>query len=301
LHLRHHIILLYSGIPVTGIGGNQLCCAMSPESAAQNSTPGPIARFATPCRVWAVGAIRGEVEKLQALHDQLEPALRAGDKLVYLGNIIGRGERVRETVDEVLRFRRVFLSIPGNCIGDYAILRGRQEEMLHKLLELQFAVNPRDVLRWMIDQGAGPTIAAYGGTARDGEVAAAQGAVAVTRWTQSLRAGLNAAPGHREFLSSLKHAAYSADGALVFVQAGLDPARPLDAQGDGLWWNTAGFETMTAPFFGTERVIRGLDPEHRGVVDTDFTLSIDGGCGFDGTLWAVAITPGEAQVDSLSA
>jgi serine/threonine protein phosphatase 1 len=273
---------------------------MSTPTPSPNANSGPIARFPTPCRVWAIGAIRGEVAKLRALHDLLEPELRVGDKLVYLGNVMGRGDAVRETVDEVLRFRREFLSIPGNCIGDYAILRGRQEEMLHKLLELQFAVNPRDVLHWMVDQGAGPTIEAYGGNARDGEVATAQGAVAVTRWTQSLRAGLNAAPGHREFLSSLKHAAYTADGALVFVHAGLDPARPLDAQGDSLWWNTAGFEGMTAAFFGTERVVRGLDPEHRGVVETEFTLSIDGGCGFGGTLHTAAITPGQEPVESLS-
>jgi serine/threonine protein phosphatase 1 len=57
---------------------------------------------------------------------------------------------------------------------------------------------------------------------------------------------------------------------------------------------------MTAAFFGTERVVRGLDPEHRGVVETEFTLSIDGGCGFGGTLHAAAITPGQEPVESLS-
>ena len=264
------------------------------------SNSGPIARFSTPCRVWAIGAIRGEATKLHALHKLISSKLRAGDKLVYLGNIIGHSAAVRETVDEVLRFRREFLSIPGNCIGDYAILRGRQEEILHKLLELQFAVNPRDVLSWMIEQGAGPTIEAYGGTARDGDVATAQGAVALTRWTQSLRAGLKAAPGHRELLSSLKHAAYTADGALVFVHAGLDPARPLDSQGDSLWWNTAGFENITEPFFDTERVVRGLDPEHGGMVKSEFTLSLDAGCGFGGDLVAAAITPGAEQIEGLS-
>lgn len=268
---------------------------ISPASAS------PIARFSAPCRIWAIGSVRGEADKLYALHERLTPELRPGDKLVYLGNIVGRGAQVCETVDEVLRFRRHFLSIPGNCVGDYAILRGRQEEMLHKLLELQFAVNPRDVLRWMIGQGADATIAAYGGAAHDGEVAAAQGAVAVTRWTQALRAGLNAAPGHRDFLSSLKHAAYTADGALVFVHAGLDPARPLDAQGDGLWWNTAGFEHMTEAFFGAERVVRGLNPEHRGAVETPFTLSLDGGCGFGGELIAAAITPDNISIETLSA
>lgn len=86
----------------------------------------------------------------------------------------------------------------------------------------------------MVGQEADATIAAYGGGAHDGEVAAARGAVAVARWTQALRARLNAVPGHRGFLSSLKYAAYTADGALVFVHVGLDPARPLDAQGGGL-------------------------------------------------------------------
>ena len=273
---------------------------MNMPNPSSNSNTGPIARFSTPCRIWAIGAIQGEAAKLRALHNLIEPQLQKGDKLVYLGNIIGRGDAVRKTVDEVLRFRRTFLSIPGNCTGDYAILRGHQEEILHKLLELQFAVNPRDVLRWMVDQGAGPTIEAYGGTTRDGEVATAQGAVAVTRWTQSLRAGLSTTPGHREFLSSLKHAAYTADGALVFVHAGLDPERPLDAQGDSLWWNTVGFEGMTAPFFGTERVVRGLDHEHKGIVESEYTLSLDGGSGFGGALCAAAITPGKKLFESLS-
>ncbi len=252
-----------------------------------------------PCRIWAIGPIRGEAAKLAALHNQLAPQLRPGDKLIYLGNVIGHCNDVRETVDELLRFRRQFLSIPGNCIDDYTVLRGRHEEMLHKLLELQFAINPSEVLRWMIGQGIGSIITAYGGNPHDGDIASAQGAGAITRWTQNLRVSLNGSPGHRDFLSSLKHAAYTADGALVFVHAGIEPERPLDAQGDDLWWNTAGFEGMAGPFFGTERVVRGLDPEHRGVVETEFTLSLDGGCGFGGNLIAAAVTPGTARLESL--
>ena len=252
-----------------------------------------------PCRIWAIGPIRGEAAKLAALHNQLAPQLRPGDKLIYLGNVIGHCNDVRETVDELLRFRRQFLSIPGNCIDDYTVLRGRHEEMLHKLLELQFAINPSEVLRWMSGQGIGSIITAYGGNPHDGDIASAQGAGAITRWTQNLRVSLNGSPGHRDFLSSLKHAAYTADGALVFVHAGIEPERPLDAQGDDLWWNTAGFEGMAGPFFGTERVVRGLDPEHRGVVETEFTLSLDGGCGFGGNLIAAAVTPGTARLESL--
>lgn len=263
-----------------------------PDRPDRPDRPGPIARFSTPCRVWAVAAVRGEADKLKALHAALAPRLAAGDRLVYLGSVIGRGAAVRETVDEMLRFRRDFLARPGNCVGDYAVLRGRQEEMWHKLLELQFAVDPRGVLTWMAGQGVEAVIAAYGGSLHDGQIAAGQGAVALTKWTSSLRAGMAAAPGHRELLGSLKHAAYTADGAFVFVHAALEPDRPLDAQGDAPWWNAGAFEAMTAPFFDAERVVRGLDPARRGVVETPYTLSLDGGCGFGGPLIAAGLRPG---------
>lgn len=259
----------------------------------------PIARFSTPCRVWAVASVRGDAARLAALHDVLSDRLEAGDRLVYLGNILGRGERIRETVDELLRFRRAFLALPGNCIGDYAVLRGRQEEMWDKLLELHFAVNPRDVLHWMAGQGVDATIRAYGGDPAAGLVAAGQGAVALNKWTSALRSGIAAAPGHREFLSALKHAAYTANGGLVFVHAGVESGRPLDTQGDTLWWNPGAFDAMTGPFFDAKRVVRGLDPRHRGVVETPWSLSVDGGCGFGGPLIAVCLETGGQCIDSI--
>ena len=262
--------------------------------------PSPIARFSTPCRVWAVGSARGDADRLRRLHDELRDRIREGDKLIYMGNILGRGGAVRETVDELLRFRREFLAIPGNCVGDYAILRGRQEEMWDKLLQLQFAVDPHSVLQWMKAQGLESTVAAYGSTLEDGEHAARQGAMAVTKWTSGLRAGMASSPGHREFLSSLKHAAYTANGTLVFVHAGIEASRPLDAQGDALWWNTAAFDALDAPFFGEARVVRGLDPDHRGVVETSYSLSIDGGCGAGGELIAACLDDGGDRLDALT-
>lgn len=262
--------------------------------------PSPIARLSTPCRVWAVGSVRGDAARLSALHEELAPRIEPGDKLVYLGNVLGRGPAVRETVDELLRFRRFFLAVPGNCIGDCVLLRGRQEEMWDRLLQLQFAVGPRDVLEWMVSQGVGATVEAYGGRVDDGLVASRQSVVALTRWTQSLRAGIAAAPGHRDFLSALKHSAYTADGAFVFVHAGIEPDRPLDAQGDALWWNTGGFEKMDAPFFDAQRVVRGFDPERRGAVATPVSLSLDGGCGMGGTLIAAGLRPGSDAVDYIT-
>ena len=40
----------------------------------------------------------------------------------------------------------------------FAYLRGSQEEMWHKVLQLQFAADPRGVLAWMLEQGLGTTL-----------------------------------------------------------------------------------------------------------------------------------------------
>ena len=249
--------------------------------------------FETPCRIWAVSSIHGEAHGLAALHAVLRERIVEGDRLVYLGNVLGRGRAVRETVDELLAFRRAFLAIPGNDVKDYAILRGAQEEMWNKLFELQFAVNPTEVLEWMLDHGVGGTIKAYGGDPREGVAATRQGTMKLNRWTADLRAAFGEAPGHRDFLSSLRQAAYSDDGALVFVNAGLDPERPLDAQDDAFWWAQQSFERIDRPYFGCRQVVRGFDPARRGVRLTDHTASLDGRAGFGGAPIAALVTPGE--------
>src|SRR5262249_45982039 len=152
-----------------------------------------------------------EASRLTALHRALWPRLEDGDRLVYLGNYLGRGPAVHETVDELLAFRCGVLARPGGSACDVAFLRGAQEEMWQKLLQLQFAPNPREVLQWMLDQGVGPTLAAYGGEASRGLAACREGPVAITRWTSGLRAAVNAAPGHGQFFAALRRAAFTAD------------------------------------------------------------------------------------------
>ena len=98
-------------------------------------------------RVWAVAAIHGEAARLNNLHSELADRLREGDRLVYLGNFMGRGPKVGATIDALLEFRRDFLAAPGMFACDVAYLRGQQEEMWQKLLQLQLAVGPAEVLR----------------------------------------------------------------------------------------------------------------------------------------------------------
>ena len=94
-------------------------------------------------RVWAVASIHGEADRLAALHAGLWARLRPGDRLVYLGNIIGRGPNSVATIDELLSFRRAFMTIEPAVEPQVIYLRGAQEEMLQKLLQLQFATDPR--------------------------------------------------------------------------------------------------------------------------------------------------------------
>ena len=65
--------------------------------AQASSIEAPEAAFATMAdagRVWAVGAIFADHQRLVALHRALWPRLKRNDHLVYLGNTIGRGAAV---------------------------------------------------------------------------------------------------------------------------------------------------------------------------------------------------------------
>jgi serine/threonine protein phosphatase 1 len=242
-------------------------------------------------RVWAVASIHGEVDRLTALHGQLWPKLEPGDRVVYLGNQLGRGAAVGETIDELLAFRCAVMALDSAEEPNVVFLRGGQEEMWQKLLQLQFANDPRSVLDWMLEQGVGATLRAYGSSPEEARRYVSSGAVGLTRWTQSLRAKMQARPGHYDFLGALRRAAYTDDGALLFVNAGLDPQRPLEAQKDSFWWAGGGFSRISEPYAGYRRIVRGFDPSHPGLEVTDYTATLDGGCGFGGPLLAMAVMP----------
>lgn len=265
------------------------------------------ARLQTPTRVWAVGAIHGQAASLRALHEVLASRFAPGDRLVYLGNYIGIGIQVRETMDELLRTRRRLLAHPGVFEAhDFVYLRGAQEEMWSKLLQLQFAPNPKEILEWLLDHGVGPAIEAYGGTITGARAHVRDGPLAITKWTNQLRGNVQRSPGHRDLFAALKRAAYSlpegpnAEGGLLLVHASVDPSRPLSMQGDIFWWDTGAFDTLTEPYGGFSRVIRGYDHKRRGVMlDKPFAATIDGGCGFGGALAAVCFSPTGAVLDRI--
>jgi serine/threonine protein phosphatase 1 len=265
------------------------------------SNPRLFAKLQATRRVWAISAIHGEAARLMQLHRLLADRLERGDRVVYTGNLIGRGAQVCATLDELLLFRRALLSRPRCFVDDVAYLRGAQEEMWQKLLQLQFATDPRGTLDWMVAHGVGATLEAYGGSVADGKREAAAGALALTRWTSALRSAMQSRPGHFQLLGALRRAAYTSDGSLLFVHTGLDPTRPLEAQNDSFWWNSAAFSRIREPYSTFQRVIRGYDPDHPGIVTGTQTATVDGGCGFGGPLLAACFVPSGELVDSLEA
>ena len=57
------------------------------------------------------------------------------------------------------------------------------------------------------------------------------------------------------------------------------------------WWGGDGFGGTDTPYRDFNMVVRGYDPAHRGVSVGNHVATIDGGCGWGGTLNAACLAP----------
>ena len=250
-------------------------------------------------RIWAVGAIHGEASRLAELHAGIEERFEAGDRIVYLGNFLGHGREVAATLDEMVAFRSALLAVPHMNVCDVAYLRGSQEEMWQKLFRLHLSVEPADVLAWMMNQGVQQTLAAYGWGVAQAQERVTNGSQEIARWLGEVRARMELYPGHQELLASVRQAAVTDDGALLFVNSGLDPSRPIDAQRDAFWWGADQLAQLTPPYAEYKKIIRGFDPSQGGVSLDDYVATVDGGAGFGGTLTAACFDAEGRAVDRI--
>jgi len=257
------------------------------------------ANLGSPDRIFAIPSIHGDLQKLNALHENIWNEFRAGDRIVYLGNYTGYGQYSRQTIDAILSFRRCILAIPGVKTTDINYLRGTQEEMWQKLMQLQFAPNPAIVLEWMMDKGMAETMASYGICLHEASRVAREGIIRLSRWTEKARQTVYSNPGHDVFGAQLKRAAYTdctvtrIDGVcapLLFVNAGIDFSKSLDDQGDNFWWGNSHFKSMKLPYSPYQKIFRGFDPECGGYDDNHVTATLDNGCGRGGELLYAEIT-----------
>ena len=154
---------------------------MVSEGGALGKSGGRLARLRPARRIWAVSSVHGEAERLVRLHDRIAERFGDDDRLIYLGNYLGRGGAIIATIDELLDFRRRVMARPRGFACDVVYLRGAQEEMWQKLLQLQFAQSPGEVLAWMVREGIEATVEAYGGELRLGFAASRDGPRMITR------------------------------------------------------------------------------------------------------------------------
>ncbi|MFZ5783174.1 MAG: hypothetical protein ACOY4R_23475 [Pseudomonadota bacterium] len=231
-------------------------------------TAATIARLSDGRRIWALGALRGDDRAADTLARSLIQRWQPTDRLVVLGNMLGPRGDAASTIDRLLRLRRRLMAV--NLACDVVFLRGAQEEMWHKALALQFALEPLSVLDWMLAQGLAGTLAAYGASLDDGRAACRSGPLAIARWTSGLRALQAARPGHAVLMNALARAARSADGGVLLTAAGMDAARPLQEQRDAFWWNglrdaaldAAMSCAAVADWQDLSRLVRGCGPRH---------------------------------------
>lgn len=241
-----------------------------------------IARLRDGGTTWALGALKGDDTALERLGGALMQRWQPGDRLVVLGNMLGAAGNTPRTIDLMLLLRRRLLARPGAEVEDFVFLRGPQEEIWHKALQLQFALAPLDVLDWMLSRGLDAIIEAYGYSIAEGRIASRNGSLAIARWTSGLRERQAARPGHGDLLNALSRAALSADGNLVFAASGVDPGRPLDGQADAFWWSTQ-TDTQLDEALGKAgdggwpaitRVVRGVGPSKNAMLDAGRVLTV---------------------------
>ena len=253
-------------------------------------------RFASlgnPEKIFAIPSIHGNLQKLHTVHESIWNQFKPGDRLIYLGNYTGYGQHSRETVDSILSFRRCLLSVPGILPSDITYLRGTQEEMWQKLMQLQFAPNPSTVIEWMMDKGLAQTMESYGVDTNEAIRVSREGVIRLARWTERARFKVYANAGHDVFTSQYKRAAYTSCAMhqtagtcapLLFVNAGIDATRSLEEQGDCFWWGHSHFKHMKFPYNPYRTVFRGYDPDRQGLHMNGITATLDNNCGRGGNL-----------------
>ena len=213
-------------------------------------------------KIWAVGSVHSNFNAFSSIKKFILNNFESEDKLIFLGNIIGLGNNSKETLTSVIDLRFKLMSKFKLKPESIVFLRGAQEEMFSKLLQLQLAPNPTEIIEWMFDHGVNETIKSYGFSENEVKSIASSGTMNISKWTTSLNKTLQNNLGHIQYFLNLKHAAYSHTKKILFVNRGVDITRPLSAQNDCFWWGFQNFSSINRPYKTFLRIVRGYESEH---------------------------------------
>ncbi len=218
-------------------------------------------------KIWAIGSIHSNLKSFNSIKKYILKNFNCEDKLIFLGNVIGLGENSKETLSSVIDLRFNLMSKFKLKPENIVFLRGAQEEMFSKLLQLQLAPNPSEIIDWMFDHGVNKTINSYGFSESEVRDIASSGTLKISKWTSNLSKVLQDNPGHTQYLLNLKHAAYSYTKKILFVNRGVDITRPLSAQNDCFWWGFQNFSKIQKPYNTFHRIVRGYESKHINQLD----------------------------------
>jgi len=154
---------------------------------------------------YVIGDVHGRFRQLKQLERDVPWNLR-NDRIIFLGDLIDRGDGIREVVDEVIRLK----ANNPNVVA----LRGNHEQMLLDCLEL-------GDLAWLLPENGGQaTIAQYGCP------------LSTLREVDDIRIP----PSHLDLFHSMP--LYFEDETAIYVHAGLLPgSHPDETDEDILLWS----------------------------------------------------------------
>jgi len=203
-------------------------------------------------RTYAIGDIHGSLDKLRSVVALCErDAGGASMRLVFLGDYIDRGPDSRGVIE-------FLMALQGRMPGHVIALMGN-----HEAAALDAIDDKMKVAGWLIEGGAA-TLRSYG-----------------------IKSPRNLPHAHVDWLRTLR-TMYD-DGQRLFVHAGVDPERPLDAQDDHVLW-------IREPFLSDGRdygrlIVHGHTPTKSGQPDLRTNrLNIDTGAVYGRALTAAVFT-----------
>ena len=213
-------------------------------------------------KIWAIGSIHSNLKSFTSIKNYILKNFKSDDKLIFLGNVIGLGHKSKETLSSVIDLRFNLMSKYTLSPESIVFLRGAQEEMFSKLLQLQLAPNPAEIIEWMFEHGVNKTVNSYGFSEHEVKNIASSGTMNISKWTTALNKILYNNLGHTQYFLNLKHAAYSHTKKILFVNRGVDITRPLSAQNDCFWWGFQNFSSIDRPYKTFSRIVRGYESKH---------------------------------------
>ena len=222
-------------------------------------------------KIWAIGSLHSSLDSFYSIKKYILSNFESEDKLIFLGNVIGFGNKSKEIINEVLSLRFKLMAKYKLKHNDIVFLRGAQEEMFSKLLQLHIAPNPKEILEWVFSHGVDQTIISYNFNPDEFRKIASQGTMQINKLTTRLNYEISSNPGHKEFFSNLKHAAYTDTKDVLFINRGVDLSRPLSAQNDCFWWGYQNFSQINKPYLSFKRIVRGYQSNHLNDIENSKT------------------------------